>query len=95
MSEHKDQPVPTVLVVDDNPQNLELLLAYLEDVQCKPLSATNGPEALEIVRQQSPDLLLLDVMMPKMSGFEVCRRLKNDPVTESIPIIMVTAPTIF
>ena len=91
MSEHKDQPVPTVLVVDDNPQNLELLLAYLEDVQCKPLSATNGPEALEIVRQQSPDLLLLDVMMPKMSGFEVCRRLKNDPVTESIPIIMVTA----
>ncbi len=91
MSENKDQPVPTVLVVDDNPQNLELLLAYLEDVQCKPLSATNGPEALEIVRQQSPDLLLLDVMMPKMSGFEVCRRLKNDPVTESIPIIMVTA----
>jgi len=91
MSEHKDQPVPTVLVVDDNPQNLELLLAYLEDVQCKPLSATNGPEALEMVRQHSPDLLLLDVMMPKMSGFEVCRRLKNDPVTESIPIIMVTA----
>jgi two-component system, OmpR family, alkaline phosphatase synthesis response regulator PhoP len=77
--------------VDDNPQNLELLVAYLEDVQCKPLSATNGPEALEIVRQHSPDLLLLDVMMPKMSGFEVCRRLKNDPATESIPIIMVTA----
>ena len=91
MSEHKEQPVPTVLVVDDNPQNLELLVAYLEDVQCKPLSATNGPEALEMVRQHSPDLLLLDVMMPKMSGFEVCRRLKNDPVTESIPIIMVTA----
>jgi len=91
MSEIKDQPVPTVLVVDDNPQNLELLLAYLEDVQCKPLSATNGPEALELVRQHSPDLLLLDVMMPKMSGFEVCRRLKNDPATESIPIIMVTA----
>ena len=53
--------------------------------------ATNGPEALELVRQHSPDLLLLDVMMPKMSGFEVCRRLKNDPATDSIPIIMVTA----
>ncbi len=91
MSDHTDQTLPKVLVVDDNPQNLELLLAYLEDVQCKALSATNGPEALDMVRQHSPDLLLLDVMMPKMSGFEVCRRLKNDPATDSIPIIMVTA----
>ena len=80
-----------VLVVDDNEQNLELLLAYLEDVDCKTISASNGIEAIEIARQQQVDLILLDVMMPKMSGFEVCRRLKGDPTTADIPIIMVTA----
>jgi len=81
----------TVLVVDDNPQNLELLLAYLEDLDCETTSATDGTEALEKAKQISPDLILLDVMMPKMSGFEVCRRLKIDPGTADIPIIMVTA----
>ncbi len=85
----KDEP--GVLVVDDNQQNLELLLAYLEDVDCKTLSANDGAEALEVVKASSPDLILLDVMMPKMSGFEVCRRIKNDPKTTDIPVIMVTA----
>ena len=80
-----------VLVVDDNQQNLELLMAYLEEVDCEMLSATGGPEALDIVKQKAVDLILLDVMMPKISGFEVCRRLKNDPKTSDIPIIMVTA----
>lgn len=83
--------MPTVLVVDDNQQNLELLQAYLEDVDCRTIPAQDGPEALEIVAKQLPDLILLDVMMPKMSGFEVCKRLKNDPRTSDIPIIMVTA----
>ena len=82
---------PSVLVVDDNQQNLELLVAYLEDVDCKTLAASDGAQALEIVKTSSPDLILLDVMMPKMSGFEVCRRIKNDPKTTDIPIIMVTA----
>lgn len=82
---------PTVLVVDDNQQNLELLQAYLEDVDCTTISACDGLEALEIVSKKSPDLILLDVMMPKMSGFEVCKRLKNDPKTADIPVIMVTA----
>jgi two-component system alkaline phosphatase synthesis response regulator PhoP len=82
---------PSVLVVDDNQQNLELLLAYLEDVDCKTLSANDGAEALEVVKDSSPDLILLDVMMPRMSGFEVCRRIKNDPKTADIPVIMVTA----
>ena len=82
---------PSVLVVDDNQQNLELLLAYLEDVDCKTLSANDGAEALEAVKASSPDLILLDVMMPKMSGFEVCRRIKGDPKTADIPVIMVTA----
>jgi two-component system alkaline phosphatase synthesis response regulator PhoP len=82
---------PIILVVDDNQQNLELLQAYLEDIDCKSVPAYDGLEALEIVADQPPDLILLDVMMPKMSGFEVCKRLKNDPKTEDIPIIMVTA----
>jgi len=80
-----------VLVVDDNEQNLELLLAYLEDIECETMSTTGGAEAIEIARDKLPDLILLDVMMPKMSGFEVCRRLKADPNTTNIPIIMVTA----
>lgn len=82
---------PTVLVVDDNQQNLELLQVYLEDVDCQTIPARDGPEALEIIAKDCPDLILLDVMMPKMSGFEVCRRIKNNPKTSDIPVIMVTA----
>ncbi len=82
---------PVILVVDDNQQNLELLQAYLEDIDCRAVPATDGPEALDIVAKEPPDLILLDIMMPKMSGFEVCRRLKNDPKTAEIPVIMVTA----
>lgn len=80
-----------ILVVDDNIQNLELILACLEDVDSRTLSATDGFQAMDLVRQERPDLILLDVMMPKISGFEVCRRLKGDPATADIPIIMVTA----
>ena len=80
-----------VLVVDDNEQNLELLVAYLEDIDCRIVTAAAGEEALDIIKQGGIDLVLLDVMMPKMSGFEVCRKLKNDPATSHIPIIMVTA----
>jgi CheY-like chemotaxis protein len=87
----EENKTPTILVVDDNQQNLELLQAYLEDIDCKSVPAYDGLEALEIVACQPPDLILLDVMMPKMSGFEVCKRLKHDPKTEDIPIIMVTA----
>ena len=80
-----------VLVVDDNEQNLELLVAYLEDIDCRIVTAAAGEEALDVIKQGGIDLVLLDVMMPKMSGFEVCRRLKADPNTTNIPIIMVTA----
>jgi len=82
---------PTILVVDDNQQNLELLQAYLEDIECETLAAYDGVEALEIISKNAPDLILLDIMMPKMSGFEVCKRIKNDPKTADVPIIMVTA----
>jgi len=87
----EQERTPLVLVVDDNQQNLELLLAYLEDMSCETVPAQDGPQALKIVAESPPDLILLDVMMPKMSGFEVCKRIKNDPKTTDIPIIMVTA----
>jgi len=80
-----------VLVVDDNAQNLELLVAYLDSLECEVATATDGIEALEKVRQEGPDLILLDIMMPRMSGFEVCRKIKSDPQTRDIPVIMVTA----
>ena len=80
-----------VLIVDDNAQNLELLQAYLEELDCETVAAYDGAEALDLVAKSPPDLLLLDIMMPKMSGFEVCLRLKSDPKTSAIPIIMVTA----
>ncbi len=87
----KRAEIPIVLVVDDNQQNLELIQAYLEDLECETVPARDGHEALDIVDKKKPDLILLDVMMPKMSGFEVCRKLKKNPKTSSIPIIMVTA----
>lgn len=90
-AEKEQKKTPVVLVVDDNQQNLELLQAYLEDIDCETISANDGPEALEIINASAPDLILLDVMMPKMSGFEVCKRIKNDPRTSDIPVIMVTA----
>ena len=83
--------LPVILVVDDNIPNLELIQAYLEDIDCQVVPAHDGVEALSIVSRRKPDLILLDVMMPKMSGFEVCRRLKSDPQTSDIPVIMVTA----
>ena len=90
-ADQEQERTPVVLVVDDNQQNLELLQAYLEDLDCESVPAYDGVEAMEIVAKSAPDLILLDVMMPKMSGFEVCKRLKNDPKTSDIPIIMVTA----
>lgn len=83
-----------VMIVDDNEQNVELLQAYLESLSCKTITAFDGRQAMDMIAdadQPNPDLILLDVMMPKMSGFEVCRQLKNDPATATIPIMMVTA----
>jgi len=84
-------PTSSILIVDDNPQNVELLQAYLESLNCTTHVAVDGIVALEQVAQVRPDLILLDIMMPRMSGFEVCRRLKADPKYRDIPIIMVTA----
>ena len=90
-SQDTQLPSSLVLVVDDNPQNVELIQAYLESLPCTTQIAVDGIDALEKVAKTKPDLILLDIMMPRMSGFEVCRRLKADPATRDIPIIIVTA----
>lgn len=81
----------TILLVDDNEQNLELIQAYLETLPSRIRTARNGVEALAAIEDQEPDLVLLDVMMPRMSGFEVCQKVKSNPKTRDIPVIMVTA----
>ena len=80
-----------ILIADDNVANVELLEAYLCDVDCHVVIATDGQETLEQVVLHRPDLILLDVMMPKLSGFEICEKLKSDPETSGIMILMVTA----
>ena len=84
-------PQSTVLIVDDNPQNVELLQAFLESLPVKIVTAVDGVDALEKVTPHHPDLILLDIMMPRMSGFQVCKKLKSDPKTKDIQILMVTA----
>jgi adenylate cyclase len=80
-----------ILVVDDNETNRDILITRLEKHGYQLLQAADGEEALASAAQHSPDLILLDVEMPKLDGFEVCRRLKNDPAMPFIPIILVTA----
>ena len=82
-----------ILLVDDTPENLDVLSAILEDLHCHLMVATTGERAIELAQKQNPDLILLDVMMPGMNGFEVCNLLKADPATSRIPIIFVTART--
>ena len=80
-----------ILVVDDVAVNVQLLTTYLTSVGYDVCTARDGQEALDKVSETQPDLILLDVMMPKLNGFEVCERLKSDPMTKIIPVIMVTA----
>ena len=80
-----------ILLVDDNPTNLQVLFKTLEGIGCKLLIAKSGEAALSIIRKARPDLILLDIMMPGIDGFEVCRILKEDPETSDIPIIFLSA----
>src|SRR5277367_2559278 len=80
-----------ILVVDDVPANVKLLEARLSAEYFDVLTASNGAEALMICARAECDIILLDVMMPDMDGFEVCRRLKSNPATHFIPVVMVTA----
>jgi two-component system, OmpR family, alkaline phosphatase synthesis response regulator PhoP len=82
---------PRVLIADDNPQGVELLEAYLSDSQYDIATAADGEETLKKVKQWHPDLILLDIMMPKISGFEVCKRLRADAQTHNTAVLMITA----
>jgi CheY-like chemotaxis protein len=80
-----------ILIADDNQPNVELLEAFLAEVDCDIAVAVDGRDTLDKVAAFQPDLILLDVMMPKLSGFEVCKKIKSDPKTKGIMVLMVTA----
>ena len=80
-----------ILIADDNIANRELLEAYLVKIECELETAVDGADTLAKVESFQPDLVLLDVMMPKLSGFEVCKKIKDDPKTRRVMILMVTA----
>jgi CheY-like chemotaxis protein len=82
---------PRVLIADDNAQGVELLEAYLGDCEYDIQTAPDGEATLQQVARWHPDLILLDIMMPKISGFEVCKRLRADPATRDIAVLMITA----
>ncbi len=82
---------PKILIADDNIQNVELLEVYLEELDADIVKAYDGEETLKVIKEEEPDLVLLDIMMPKISGYEICRKLKEDPATHALPILMVTA----
>jgi CheY-like chemotaxis protein len=83
--------MPRVLIADDNPQNAELLDAHLDGTGYETRVAANGEETLALAREWKPDVILLDIMMPKLSGFEVCKRLRAEPATRDAGVLMVTA----
>ncbi len=83
--------MPTVLVVDDEPPIVELVRFTLEDDSLRVLEAGDGVAALEIARRERPELILLDVQMPRLGGLEVCRRVRRDPLLSGTRIVMLTA----
>ncbi|NOY41870.1 MAG: response regulator [Planctomycetes bacterium] len=82
---------PRILIADDNEANVELIEAYLGGLEVETAIAVDGQDTMDKVESFQPDLILLDIMMPKLSGFEVCQRLKGDRETSKIMILMVTA----
>ena len=86
-----DSQTSRILIADDNEQNCELLEAYLAEGDYEIAMAFDGQETLERVASFKPDIVLLDIMMPRMSGYEVCKQLKEDASTTGIPVLMVTA----
>ena len=80
-----------ILIADDNDANRELLEAYLIKIECETETSIDGQDTLDKIESFKPDLVLLDVMMPKLSGFEVCKQIKDNPETKRIMVLMVTA----
>ena len=91
MSSPSQAKVNRILIADDNAANRELLEAYLAAIDCEIEMSVDGQDTLDKVKSFQPDLLLLDVMMPKLSGFEVCQQIKRDPQTARVMVLMVTA----
>lgn len=85
-----DSASPLVLVVDDDAMNREVMEAFLSLDDYRVLLAHNAEQALQLIAQTPPHLIIMDVRMPDMDGFELCRRLKDDPATRPIPILLVT-----
>ncbi|MAQ90049.1 MAG: two-component system response regulator [Rhodopirellula sp.] len=83
--------ISRILIADDNQANCELLDAYLADLDCEVDFAVDGQDTLDKVQSFQPDLLLLDIMMPKLNGFEVCQQIKSDPELKRTMVLMVTA----
>lgn len=86
-----EQVLPTILVVDDTQQNVQVLTQMLRGKQYKVLAAFNGEDAIALLSRKTPDLILLDVMMPGMDGFETCREIRQDPAYNDIPIIFLSS----
>lgn len=80
-----------IMIVDDDPVILELITLNLQLEGHEVITATNGPRALEVVRAEHPEVLILDVMLPEMDGFTVCRKLQEDPATAGIPVVLLSA----
>jgi CheY-like chemotaxis protein len=85
------RPLAHIMVVDDDPDTVTVLSRYLQREGFAPIEAMSGPQCLKLVAQAHVDVILLDLMMPEMDGFEVVRALKSNPATAEIPIIMITA----
>jgi len=83
--------MPKILIVDDNQQNVDLLVYFLKPQQYDLVTATNGEQALELIEKEKPDIILLDIMLPGINGFEVCESVKTNSQTRFIPVIMITA----
>jgi PAS domain S-box-containing protein len=90
-AKHEGERTPSILMVDDIPANLRILYESLKGRDYRLLIANSGAQALEVAKRASPDLILLDIMMPDMDGFEVCRRLKADPETKDSAVIFLSA----
>ena len=91
MNTDTQQPIPTVLVADDNPNNVQIIALLLRELKYKIIIAINGEAAVDLVDRARPDLILMDVMMPGMDGFEACEIIKIKPENENIPVIFLTA----
>jgi len=82
-----------ILIVDDLPTEVQLMQAAITKLGHTAIVATDGEQALEMARRENPDLVLLDVVLPRMDGFQVCRKMKKDPATAKIPVILVSSKT--